>query len=117
MTAVSLDESFFFFDSIVRKVLWIEENSRPIITLTGSHRHFCMFGAISLDRKQPFRQYDRFDENAFYEFLKQLHYKIPKCYLFLHKAPQHYKSHKVRQYLEKRKDSMIDTGLVTDNIT
>jgi hypothetical protein len=46
-TAVSLDESFFFFDSLVRKV-WIDkENSRPIITLTGSQRHFCIFGAIS----------------------------------------------------------------------
>jgi hypothetical protein len=42
-TAVSLDESFFFFGSIVRKVLWIEENSKPIITLTGSHRHFCIW--------------------------------------------------------------------------
>lgn len=26
--AVSLDESFFFFDSLVRK-MWIEENARP----------------------------------------------------------------------------------------
>jgi hypothetical protein len=107
-TAVSLDESFFFFDSIVRKV-WIEENSRPIITLTGSHRHFCIFGAISLDRKQLFRQYDRFDENTFYEFLKQLHYKFPKCYLFLDKASQHYKSHKVRQYFEQHRLSNINS--------
>jgi hypothetical protein len=34
----------FFFDSLVRKV-WIEENSRPIVAVIGSHRHFCMFGA------------------------------------------------------------------------
>lgn len=73
-----------------------------------------MFGAISLDRKkQLFRQYDRFDENTFYEFLKQLHYKFPKCYLFLDKAPQHYKSYKVRQYLEKHKLSMIPVWLPT----
>jgi hypothetical protein len=43
-----LDESFFFFDSLVRKV-WIEKNSRPIVTVTGSHRNFCMFGAINLE--------------------------------------------------------------------
>jgi hypothetical protein len=45
-TTVLLDESFFFFDSFVRKV-WIQENARPVVTVTGSHRHFCMFGAIS----------------------------------------------------------------------
>ena len=36
-TTVSLDESFFFFDSFVRKV-WIEENARPVVTVTDSHR-------------------------------------------------------------------------------
>jgi hypothetical protein len=53
--AVSLDESFFFFDSLVRK-MWIEENARPVVTVTGSHRHFCIFGAISLEGKQLFRE-------------------------------------------------------------
>jgi DDE superfamily endonuclease len=73
-----------------------------------------MFGAISLDRKkQLFRQYDRFDENTFYEFLKQLHYKFPKCYLFLDKASQHYKSHKVRQYFEKHNDNLVPVWLPT----
>jgi hypothetical protein len=49
-------------------------NSRPIVTVTGSHRNFCMFGAISLEGKQIFRQFDRFNENTFYGFLKQIHY-------------------------------------------
>ncbi len=88
-TAVSLDESFFFYDSLVRR-LWIHKDSRPVIRLIGSHRHFCMFGAISLDNRQIFRQYDRFNENTFYEFLKQLRYKFPKCYLLLDKAYPHY---------------------------
>jgi hypothetical protein len=47
----------------VRKV-WIEENSRPIVTVTGSHRNFCMFGAINLEGKQLFRKYNRFNENT-----------------------------------------------------
>jgi hypothetical protein len=72
-----------------------------------------MFGAISLDRKQLFCQYNRFDDNTFYEFLKQLHYKFPKCYLFLDKASQHYKSHRVRQYLEKHNDVLIPVWLPT----
>jgi thymidine kinase len=29
-TIVSLDESFFFYDSLVRRV-WIEENKRPLL--------------------------------------------------------------------------------------
>ena len=44
-TVVSLDESFFFYDSLVRRV-WIDENKRPIVQVTGSHKHSCIFGAI-----------------------------------------------------------------------
>jgi hypothetical protein len=62
------------------------KDSRPVIRITGSHRHFCMFGAVGLDNRQIFREYNRFNQNTFYEFLKQLHYKFPRCYLFLDKA-------------------------------
>lgn len=109
---MSLDESFFFFDSIVRKV-WTEKNSRPVAIITGSHKHSCLFGAISLEGKQIFRQYDYFDENTFYDFLQQIHHKFPNCYLFLDKAPQHYKSQKVREYFEKHKDVLIPVWLPT----
>ncbi len=44
---VSLDESFFFYDYLVRRV-WIDENKRPIVRVTGSHKHSCIFRAISL---------------------------------------------------------------------
>ncbi len=107
-----MDESFFFFDFLVRKV-WIEENSRPIVTVTGSHSNFCMFGAISLERKQLFREYDRFNDNTFCEFLKQIHHKFPKCYLFLDKATPHYKSQKTRKYFEEHKDNLIPVWLPT----
>jgi hypothetical protein len=53
-TAVSLDESFFYFDSFIRRV-WIYKDSRPVVTITGSHRNLSMFGAISLKGKQLFR--------------------------------------------------------------
>jgi hypothetical protein len=32
-TAVSTDESFFFFDSLVRRV-WIREDERPVVRIT-----------------------------------------------------------------------------------
>ena len=107
-----MDESFFFFDSLVKRV-WIYKDFRPVVTITGSHRSLSMFGAISLQGKQLFRQYNRFNEDTFCEFLKQIHYKFPKCYLFLDKAPQHYKSCKVRKYFEKHKDSLIPVFLPT----
>ncbi len=46
-TIVSTDESFFFYDSLVRRV-WIEENKRPVVRITGSHQHSSIFGAISI---------------------------------------------------------------------
>jgi hypothetical protein len=87
--------SFLPFDSLVRKV-WIEKNSRPIVAVTGSHRHKCLFGAIS--------------KNSFYHYLKLVHCKFPKCYPFLNKTPQHYKSQNVKTFFEKHKDVLIPTG-------
>ena len=55
-TLVSLDESFFFYDSIVRRV-WIDKEKRPVVRVTGSHKHSCLFGAVSMEGKQLFRQY------------------------------------------------------------
>jgi len=55
-TALSIDESFFFFDSLIRKV-WIYKDSRPVVPIMGSHRSLSMFGAISLQGKQLFRMY------------------------------------------------------------
>ena len=107
-----MDESFFFFDSLVKRA-WIYKDFRPAVTIIGSHRSLSMFGAISLQGKQLFRQYNRFNEDTFCEFLIHVHYKFPKCYLFLDKAPQHYKPCKVRKYFEKHKDSLIPVYLPT----
>ena len=68
-TAVSLDESFFFFDSFIRSV-WIYMDSKPVVTKTRSHRNLSMFGPISLKGKQLFRIFKEFNEDTFYEFLK-----------------------------------------------
>jgi hypothetical protein len=75
-TVVSTDESFFFFDSIVRRV-WIKKDERPVVRITGSHQESVLFGSISLEGKQLFRQYDWFDENTFLVYLKQIHRKFP----------------------------------------
>src|SRR3982750_3979335 len=46
-TVVSLDESFFFYDSLVRRV-WIEQKKRPIVRVTGSHKHIHVFLVLSV---------------------------------------------------------------------
>jgi hypothetical protein len=84
-TIVSLDESFFFYDSLVRRV-WIDAKKRPVIRIIGSHEISCLFGAVSMDQKQLFRQYAKFNTDTFLDFLKIIHSKFPKCYLFMDKA-------------------------------
>ena len=51
---VSTDESLIFYDSLVRK-LWIDENKRPFVEITGSRKHSYLFGAIDMEGKQKFR--------------------------------------------------------------
>src|SRR3954469_10012406 len=112
-TVVSLDESFFFYDSLVRRV-WIDEKKRPIVRITGSHKHSCIFGAISLDGRQLFRQYDKFNGDTFLDYLKLIHTKFPRCYLFMDKASSpHYKSKKVLKYFERNRDTLIPVFLPT----
>src|SRR3982750_3396651 len=85
-SVVSTDESFFFYDSLVRRV-WIDEKKRPIVRVTAdSHKHSCIFGTICLGGKQLFRQYDKFNGDTFLDYLKKIRVKFPKCYLFMDKA-------------------------------
>jgi hypothetical protein len=79
-TLVSLDESFFFYDSLVRRV-WIDAKKRPVARIIGSHEISCLFGAVSMDQKQLFRQYAKFNTQTFLDFLKIIHSKFPKGYL------------------------------------
>jgi hypothetical protein len=109
---VSLDESFFFYDSLVRRV-WIDKEKRPVVRITGSHEYSCLFGAISMDHRQLFRQYDKFNTETFLDFLKKIHHKFPKCYLFMDKAPPHYKSRRVKDYLEENRGTLVPVYLPT----
>jgi hypothetical protein len=107
---VSLDKSFFFYDSLVRWVVWIEKK-RPIVIVTGS-KLSCIFGALSREDKQFFRKYDIFNGgDTFLEFLKIIHDKFPRCYLFIDKA--YYKCKKVRAYFDNHKNTLIPVYLPT----
>ncbi|MDQ6723752.1 MAG: transposase [Thermoproteota archaeon] len=42
-----------------------------------------------------------------------MHSKFPRCYLFMDKASPHYKSKKVREYFEQKKNDLIPIYLPT----
>ncbi len=112
-----------FYHSIFRRILFLlgifgkeslgYKGKRPIARVTGSHKYSCLFGAISIYGKQLFRQYDKFNGDTFLEFLKTIHSKFPRCYLFLDKAFPHYKSRKVKTYFDNHKDSLVPVYLPT----
>jgi transposase len=100
------DESIFIHDAVVRRRMWVPEGKRPIVVTTGSHQKTCVFGALCIDGRQFFRQYNAFDCYTFLDYLKKLQNKFHKVMLFLDKAPQHYRSIKVRKHLEENKMNM-----------
>ncbi len=62
-------------------------------------------------KKQLFRQYEIFNDDTFLEFLKLIHFKFPRFYLFMDKASPHYKSKKVREYFEQKRNDLIPVYL------
>ena len=104
-TIVCMDESFYTYDSLVRKV-WIEKGSRPVVTVTGSHQHSVLYGALSLDGRQLFRQYDTFDGETFFDYLKLIHRRFGRCILFLDRALQH-QTEEVLSYFERHERNLV----------
>ena len=52
------DESIFVQDIQTRRV-WAGSGIRPVRIVSGSHFRTAVFGAMSIDGKQLFRQYER----------------------------------------------------------
>ena len=61
---------------MVRRKKWISTDKRPIVTVTGSRKRTIVFGSLSLQGKQLFKQYDEFNSNTFVDYLKQVQEKI-----------------------------------------
>ena len=58
-------------------------NKRPIVTVTGSRKKTIVFGSLSLDGKQLFKQYDKFNSNTFVDYLKHVQKRFGKCIYLL----------------------------------
>ena len=95
------DESIFMHDSaMTRKRGWILKEKRPVVTVTGSHSKTIAFGVLSLDGKQLFRQYERFDSHPFIAYLEDAKKKFKKFIMIVDRATQH-RSRMVKEYLQR----------------
>jgi transposase len=74
--------------------------------VSGSHFRTVVFGAISIDGTQLFRQYETFDGESFLDFLKKLHARFGMLYLFLDKAGQHHRTKIVTDYLKANRKTL-----------
>ena len=73
-----------------KKRRWIVKEKRPaVVTSAGSHYKTIIYGVLSLDGKQLFRQYERFDSQSFIAYLEEIRKKFNKFILFADRATQH----------------------------
>ena len=100
------DESIFIHDSVMtRKRRWILKEKRPVVTVTGSHSKTIVFGVLSLNGKQLFRQYERFDSRSFIAYLEEARKKFKKFIMIVDRAAQH-RSKEVNEYLQRNVDNV-----------
>ena len=97
-----MDESIFLYDSVSRYV-WAKREIKPVVLTTGSHRRTCVFGALSLNGRQLFRQYGMVNGKNFTAYMGALRRKFGSLLLFLDRAPHHRSSY-VRGWLRKNRN-------------
>jgi transposase len=90
---------------VVKRKKWISADKRPIVTVTGSRKKTIVFGCLSLDGKQLFRQYDKFDSNTFVDYLKQVQKRFGKYIIFVDRATPHC-SKITRRFLDSNKHTI-----------
>lgn len=75
---------------MVKRKKWVSAGKRPIVTVTGgSRKRTIVFGSLSLDGKQLFKQYDEFNSVTFVDYLKQVQKRFGKCIVFVDRATPH----------------------------
>ena len=87
--------------------MWTRKGTRPVILVNGTHQKTVIFGALSHDGKQLFRQYPKFDRHCFLDYLKQLNKKFGKVLVYADNAPQH-KANIITQYLKKNDNVILE---------
>lgn len=84
--------------------MWTADRIRTIVTMTGSHQRTYVFGALCIDGRQFFRQYESFNQYTFLDYLIQMQKRFRKLILFIDRARQHHRSIMVRKYIKQSKE-------------
>jgi transposase len=79
---------------VIRRKKWISSDKRPII-----------FGCLSLEGKQLFKQYDEFNSKTFVDYLKQVQKRFDKFVIFVDRATPHCSKITTR-FLDENKDTI-----------
>ena len=89
--------------------MWTAEGVRPVVMSTGPHQKTSVFGTISKDGRQFFRQYHAFNQYAFLKYLKQLERKFGRLILFIDSSTTTLirSEIKVKKYLEEHHDAIM----------
>ncbi len=74
-----------------------------MVLTTGSHRRTCLFGAVSLDSRQLFRQYDAINGESFLAYMRVLKRKFGVFLIFLDKSVPHHRNRRVQRWLRKNR--------------
>jgi transposase len=96
----------FVYDYVIRRKKWISADKRPIVTVTGSRKRTIVFGCLSTDGGQLFRQYDKFNSSKFVDYLKQVKKRfVGKIVIFVDRAKPHC-SKITKRFLDSNKDTI-----------
>src|SRR6476620_7044965 len=99
------DESIFVHDLCIRRKLIVRQK-RPVVTVTTiSHSKTIIFGVISSDGKELFRQYDRFYSKTFVIYLEQMRKKFKTFIIFSDRTIQPI-SRVIQEYLHRNENGI-----------
>jgi transposase len=90
---------------VIKKV-WAPKGSKPRVKITGSHKKSFVFGSLSLDGKQLFRQFDEMNSKTFLQYLKCLKRKYRKFVFFYDGAPWH-KAKEIKKFFRENSDCIL----------
>jgi len=76
------------------------------VLTTGSHRRTCLFGTVSLNGRQLFRQYHTVNGENFLAYARELKRRFGAFLLFLDKSAPHHRDEQVRRWLRKNRNSV-----------
>lgn len=96
------DESIFQYEVKISRV-WAKRGSTPRRIVTGSKAKTCVYGTVTQDGRQLFRQYPVCNSDHFLPYLKALQRAFGPLILFLDRATWHKKAKRVAAYVESQR--------------